>query len=391
MGRVLLSGAELLDPEAGRARQGSLLVEDARILAVLTPGAPISSDAQRIDLSGLAIAPGLLDLHHHGRVIFSGAAGLGAALLHDADTLVRHGTTGFLATTISLEPAPLATLTGSLAEVISGWRAADVATPLGIHLEGPWISALAAGAHSPRGIRDFHPSEGAEILSRGEGAVRMVTLAPELPGASELLDRLERLSVVAALGHSLATPEIVTRSMTQGARHVTHLFNAMGPMHHRQPGLAGTALAEDGLSCDLICDGVHVDARMLAVAARCKRERLVLITDRLDPPASGPADPFGAPGLSEDRGALRLEDGRLAGSRLDLASAIANARRLAGMTRIDAIAACTLRPARVLGIERERGTLRPGARADFAVLDASDRLVETWIAGRRVYRAGSPG
>jgi N-acetylglucosamine-6-phosphate deacetylase len=218
----------------------------------------------------------------------------------------------------------------------------------------------------------------------------MVTLAPELERAFALIERLGQLGIVAALGHSAASAELVTQAVTQGARHVTHLFNAMGPLHHREPGLAGAALVDDRLSCDLICDGAHVAAPMLALAARAKRDRLVLITDRLDPPAALTAGPLASGRIRDDGVAYRLEDGRLAGSRLDLGLALANARALAGMTRVEAVAACSLRPARVLGIESERGTLRPGARADLVVLDPADRVVETWIAGERVYAAG-PG
>lgn len=389
MGRILLSGAELLDPEAGRGAPGSLLLENGRILAKLPVGSPLPTDALPIELPGLALAPGFLDLHHHGRVIFSDANQLGSALLHDAISMARHGTTSFLATTVSLEPAPLADLTAELASQIADWRnPPGAAVPIGIHLEGPWINPSAAGAHAAIGVRDFAPAEGDEILARAAGAIRMVTLAPELRGASELLDRLARSGVVAALGHSLAGPEAVAQAIAQGARHVTHLFNAMGPLHHRAPGLAGIALVESRLSCDLICDGVHVDRHMLTVAVRCKGDALVLITDRLDPP-DAEARPLAAGRLLDDGTALRLQDGRLAGSRLDLASAVANARRLAGMTRIDAIAACTSRPARVLGVEAERGTFRRGARADLVVLDPEDRVVETWLAGERVYRAAS--
>ncbi len=388
MGRVLLRGAELLDPEATLPERGSLLLEEGRIAARLRPDAPDPPGARCVDLRGLALAPGFLDLHHHGRVIFAGTGELAGALLHDATSLLRHGTTGFLVTTISLGRDALPGLVGRLAELIASDPPSRASQPLGIHLEGPWINPEAAGAHSPRGIHRYDPVLDEAVWERADGRVRMVTLAPELEGAWALMERIGRFGAVASLGHSLAPADLVTQAVTRGARHVTHLFNAMGTMHHRAPGLAGAALAEDRLSCDLICDGAHVDPRLLAVAARAKRDRLVLITDRLDPPEP-PRTHSLAEDLRDDGVAYRLADGRLAGSRLDLARAVANARAMAGMSRLEAVAACTLRPARLLGLESERGTLRPGARADLVALDSADGVVETWIGGERAYAAGA--
>ena len=387
MGRLLLHGALLLDPESAAPEPGSLLLEGGRIAARLRPADPLPEDALRVDLRGLALAPGFLDLHHHGRVIFSDTDRVDRALLHDAQHLMRYGTTAFLATTISAPEAELRELVEALARAIDAVELG--ARPLGIHLEGPWINPLASGAHAPSAIRGFDPREGAELRSRAAGRLRMVTLAPELPAAGSLIDELTRAGVLVALGHSLASAEEVDRAVVRGARHVTHLFNAMGPLHHRAPGLAGAALADDRLSCDLICDGVHVDPRLVTVAARVKRERLILITDRLDPHVDeDPRDaPVGFTGLRDDGAVLRLADGRLAGSRLELAGALRNAQRLGGMTRLEAIAACSLRPARALGIESECGTLRAGARADLVILDDQDRVRETWIGGSRAYAA----
>jgi N-acetylglucosamine-6-phosphate deacetylase len=261
---------------------------------------------------------------------------------------------------------------------------------LGLHLEGPWINARAAGAQPAEETRGFNPDEGKELLSRADGLVRMVTLAPELAGADRLMDALARRSVVAAMGHSLAGRSEIDAAVKNGMTHVTHLFNAMGPLHQRDPGVAGHALADDRLTCDLICDGEHVHPRMVKLAARAKGEGHGEGQDEGE-------ITFGSGEVRDDGRALRLADGRLAGSSLTLDRAIRNARSFAAMTRLAAVAACTLRPARVLGIESERGTLRPGARADLVVLDDHDRVDETWLAGRRMYarvedaRAAEPG
>jgi N-acetylglucosamine-6-phosphate deacetylase len=381
--RLVMRNALLLDPEAPAPAPGSLLIEGGRIVARLAVSEPIAADARAIDLGGRRLAPGFIDLHFHGALAFCGAEDFAEALDDAGERLLRHGTTAFLATTVAWPGPELAAHVSRLSSLLDG-RSARAAVPIGIHLEGPWIHPGAAGAQPGGGIRTFERGEGEEVLERGGGWVRMVTLAPEIEGAPALQAALERRGIAIALGHSLARAEQVQDAVERGARHVTHLFNAMGPLHHRAPGLAGVALGDDRLTCDLICDGVHVDPAMVRVAARAKGERLILITDHIELPG-GESPGFGSGPLHDDGTAIRMADGSLAGSHLTLDRALGLVQQFAGLELLEAVAACTLRPARVLGIESERGTLRPGARADFAVLDAAGRVVETWVDGRHAW------
>jgi len=260
------------------------------------------------------------------------------------------------------------------------------ACPLGVHLEGPWISHEAAGAQPRPAIRPFGSAEDRQLIDVHHEIIKMVTLAPECEGADTLLDKLTQRSMVASLGHSRAPGKVIDAAISRGMTHVTHLFNAMGPVHHRDPGVAVRVLGEERLTCDLILDGVHVHPTIATGATRVLGDRLVLISDRVAPPPEGDRT-FGSGRLIDDGTALRLEDGRLAGSSLCLDRAVRNARSLAGLSELSAIAAATLRPARVLGIESRRGTLRVGARADFAILDSEGRVEETWVGGRRVHPA----
>jgi N-acetylglucosamine-6-phosphate deacetylase len=376
---LALENALLLDPEAAAPEAGGLLLDGARIAGRLGPAQPPPRDAERVDLGGRALAPGLLDLHYHGELVLGTPAEGAAALARTARRLLEDGVTGFLPTTVAWPEAELQERVAALAEACASAGGGGAAV-LGLHLEGPWIAAHAAGAQPPAGIRDCDPGEAERVLERAHGLVRMVTLAPELEGAAALLAQLSRRGIVAALGHSRAEAEQVGAAVAAGARHVTHLWNAMSGLHHRAPGLAGAALADDRLTCDLICDGVHVHPLAVRLAARAKRGRLLLITDRVSPGGG-----FGAGALVDDGRALRLPDGRLAGSRLTLDRAVRNAEDFAAMTQLEAVAAATLLPARLLGLERERGTLRPGARGDLVVLDAAGGVAETWLAGRRVH------
>jgi N-acetylglucosamine-6-phosphate deacetylase len=382
----LLADATLLDPEAPAPVRGGLLVEEGRIAARLPAGAGGPGDACRIDLAGAPLGPGLIDVHHHGEVVFRPADDALDALRATSASLVRHGVTGFLPTTLAWPAPELAARVESLAAALDsagGWPGAE---PLGLHLEGPWIRPEAAGAQPADGIRGIDRVEVHGLLDRAAGVVRIVTLAPELTGSAALLAELDRRGIVPALGHTLASPAQLEAAAAAGARHVTHLFNAMGTLHQRGPGVAAAVLADDRLSCDVIADGVHVHPAWLRVASRVKGEQLLLITDRLDPP-DGASQWVGSGAITRHGGAWRLADGRLAGSRLALHDAVWNCVSWSVMrTRHDALRAATLAPARLLGLEAERGTLRAGARADLVLWGEGREPLAVWVGGRLVHR-----
>ncbi|CAG0958419.1 N-acetylglucosamine-6-phosphate deacetylase [Gammaproteobacteria bacterium] len=381
MARILLRNARLLDPEAAEPRAASLLLEEGRVAALLGADASGAGDAVVIDLDGRPLAPGLIDLHWHGALPFTAPDSFADPLREASERRLAEGVTAFLPTTVVQPAAELAETVTRLAWTL-GTERWPGAVPLGLHLEGPWISPDAAGAQPSDGIRPVDPGEAREILERGSGLVRMVTLAPEVPGAEALIEELGRREVVAALGHSRAAASQVERAIEAGARHVTHLWNAMSPLHHREPGLVGCALSDERLSFDLVCDGVHVDPRVVKIGFRAGPERLILITDRVE---AVEAARIGGSMLREQGGAVRLADGRLAGSALVLDAALRNLRRFTNASLLESVKAATLRPARLLGLEAERGTFRPGARADLVFFDEAGRVLETWIAGECVY------
>ncbi|NNL66880.1 MAG: amidohydrolase family protein, partial [Myxococcales bacterium] len=289
MERILFQNGRLLDPEASDEREGfGLLVEQGRIRARIGPGEAAPESARVVDLAGRALAPGFIDVHFHGSLIFDALDAPAASLRHDAASILRHGSTAFLTTTIALGRQELGRRVEAIARAADELaEATETASVLGIHLEGPWISGQAPGAQPPDAIRAYDAAEGRAVLDAGSGCVKMVTLAPEVPGCDALVAELERRGVVRAMGHTRAGAEQASDAFDRGVRHVTHLFNAMGSFHHREPGAIGATLADERVSCDLICDGVHVHPAAVRTAARAKRDQLILITDRIDPPEGG--------------------------------------------------------------------------------------------------------
>ena len=395
----LLTNCRAVAPE-GVLDDAVVVVRDGTIVGVgqrRDPGGDPPAGAA-LDLGGLTVLPGLIDLHIHG----AGGADAHAGEIADlAAFLPRCGVTAFLPTLAAdAEERTLAALR-AVAEVRSRQGAVDGggddqpgrgALVLGAHLEGPFLNPERAGAIPPEYMRPADPATADRLLGVAPGLVRLMTLAPEVAGALELIPRLVRENVVVSIGHTTADYELARRALDAGARHTTHLFNAMTGLHHRAPGLAGAMLTDERATVELIADGEHVHPVTLALAIRAKGPAgVALVSDAVGPAGlpSGEYDWLGKRVRSDGR-TVRLPDGTLAGSlgTLDVALRTMTGRLPggAGFGLAEAALMASTVPARILGLER-KGRLVAGCDADLTALDGEGRVRLTMVGGRVVYDA----
>jgi N-acetylglucosamine-6-phosphate deacetylase len=378
---LTLGGARVVLPDRV-LDPGTVRVDGDRIVAVEPGAATQPPDA--VDLAGQWLVPGLVDLHVHG----GGGGSFPAADPDEARTAaayhLRHGTTSAVASLVSAPPEDLHRATGVLADLC------DDGTLAGIHLEGPFLAPARCGAHDPSLLRAPDLVLLDRLLTAGRGHVRHVTVAPELPGARDAIAYLRAHGVVAAIGHTDASYAQTADAFAAGARLVTHLFNAMRPLHHRDPGPVGAALADPGVVCEVIGDGVHLADQMLTVLfATLGAERIALVTDAMA--AAGCADGrYLLGGLAVDvrGGTARTAAGTIAGGTATLAGVLRRAVR-AGVPLPDAVRAATLTPARAVGLD-DLGAIASGRRADLCVLDADLRPAAVLRAGRWVSSGSWP-
>jgi N-acetylglucosamine-6-phosphate deacetylase len=376
---VVVAGGTVLTP-AGAVR-ADVAIAAGRIAGV---GPPASfGDAPEIAAAGLLVAPGLVDLQCNGAVGVD-LSSEPERLWDVAAALPRWGVTAWLPTIVT---GPAEIRRRALAVLRAGPPAGDerpFAAPLGLHFEGPFLAPERRGAHPVDRLVPPDPALPAE-----EGwsvGVALVTLAPELPGALDLVRSLAGAGIVVSAGHSSATAAETRAALDAGVGYVTHLFNAMVPLGHREPGLPGVALTDPRVRVGVIADGIHVDPAVVALAARALGDRLTLVTDAvaaLGAPA-GPvrlASQWAEVGDGDGDGAVRLPDGTLAGSTLALDRAVRNLVAFTGVPLADALAAASTTPSATLGRD-DRGTIAPGAVADLVLVEADGTLVATVAAGR---------
>lgn len=376
---TVLANARVVTPR--RVLEPGWVALDGASITGVGRGDPPAAYGDPHDLGGDHVLPGFIDLHMHG--------GGGAQITTDDPEEIlravafhrRHGTTRTLA---SLVTAPLEQMTAAvktIAEIIGSGEGATIA---GIHLEGPFLNPSKRGSHHRDHLLAPDPRALRRLLAAGDGAVRVVTLAPELPGGMDLLREVAAAGAIAAVGHTEATHDEARDAFAAGARLATHLFNAMRQFHHRDPGPAGAALADDTVTCEMINDGIHVhdEAVRIAVAA-AGADRIAFITDAT--PAAGMTDGrfhLGpVPILARDGRVTLLDGVSIAGSTLTMDAAVRHAVHAVGIPITEAATAAATTPARLLGIADRTGSIHPGRDADLVILAADLRVRTVMVAG----------
>jgi len=368
----------------GRLAAGGLVIVDSeRIAGILEPGAPPPLGPEQVlDYGDNFITPGLIDLHLHGAlgrdVIDGDVEGLRAIASHQA----RCGVTGFVPTTLS---AAMSSILGAVRSVRSASGQAMPSEILGLYLEGPFLSAKKRGAHNPDFVKPIIPEDLEALVGSSRGLKTILTVAPEAGDNLTFIPGLRERGLTVAIGHTEATYELALRSFELGVSHATHLYNAMSGFSPREPGVIGAVLDADGVTAEVIADGIHVHPASLRIAVRQKGvSRICLITDSMN--ATGLADgEYRVGGLDVvlHGGEARLKEGGvLAGSVLSLNRAVRNIIEWTGVSVSDAVRMASLTPAAVLGLDRELGSLAPGKLANLAVFDREFNVVATVVRGR---------
>ena len=379
---LYIKPAAILTPDRV-LEDGAVLVRGDRI-AALGPAAevPCPPEVRQLPANGLLLAPGFIDLQVNG-AFGSDFTAEPSAIWEVGARLPEYGVTTYLPTVVTSPPETVA----DAQEVVCqgpppGYRGA---TALGLHLEGPFLNPDKRGAHNPAYLRP--PSLPAIASWYPDQGVRLVTLAPELPGALDVVRALAARGVVVSAGHSAATLQQARAGIEAGITYGTHLFNAMPPLGHREPGLAGALLTDSRVAVGIIADGVHLHPALVALIWRAKGPGQVnLVTDAMAALGMPPGRyRLGQRDVTSDGRAARLADGRLAGCVLSLDETVRNLVDFAGCSPSEAVATVTTVPASVLGLADSYGLVAPGRRADLTLLDDKLHVVATIVAGEVVY------
>jgi N-acetylglucosamine-6-phosphate deacetylase len=391
MNGIALTAATLLTPTELIERP-LVLVDGARIAAVKSQtDASVPAGYRHLDFKEATLVPGFLDIHIHGGAGHDVMESDTRALPAIQQLLAAHGVTGYLPTTITAPLEDILPALERLADAIDRSATAGEARPptqaqpLGIHVEGPFLSHERRGVHPPEHLQKPTIALLNRMWQASRGHIKLITIAPEVEGALEVIAEAVRLGICVSIGHSDAQLDTSRAAFSAGARHATHTFNAMRPLNHRDPGILGFVLTQSHMSADIIVDGIHVAPEIVDLFFRAKGvDGAVLISDALS--ATGMPDGRYRLGAFE----FEVHDGRctahstLAGSVLTLDNAVRNLMEFAHISLQQALPSATCNPARTVGLAKDRGLLVAGASADIVVLSPQQQVIRAFARGHEV-------
>ena len=373
--RLVLLNARVVLPDA-EIDTGTVVVESGFITSVADSTAEANGEV--LDLSGLILLPGFIDVHIHGAVGIDVMDATSADLRTVSEYLATQGVTGWLPTFV---PASDQSYTSAVAAISESAKAAG-ARILGVHYEGPFVNTAQCGALHTEYFKTYSSPEDLDTLSLPESGVRMITLAPEVSGGIELVRELKARGWVISIGHTRADLEVLDAARQAGANHMTHFMNAMAPLHHRHPGPIAWGLAREDVTFDLIADGVHLDPFMLRLLVRIKgAQRISLISDAIAAAGKGDGDyHIWSETITVNNGRTSNASGSIAGSVITMLDAVRVMRSL-GLSYVDIAQMASMNPARLLSLDHECGSIEIGKRADLVALDDDGNVRLTIIAG----------
>jgi len=366
----------------------AIIVEKGKILEIKNEdemNTVILTEAEVIEAKDKFVVPGFIDIHVHGSGGSDVIDGNYEAINQIAITHSRFGTTAFLPTTMTMDKNKIIRSLKTIYEAkLRGIGGAEI---LGVNLEGPYINPKKKGAQREIDIREPSIKEFTEFNKASGNLIRLVTIAPEMPRATELIKYLRKQGIIASVGHTNATYAQTQDGIKVGLSHVTHIFNAMRGLHHREPGVVGAALTSPELTVEIIADGIHIHPIVLKIITQIREnKKIVLITDsmRATGMKEGTYD-LGGQEVTVNKGQARLKDGTLAGSVLTMDKAVKNMVSKVGISLPKAIQMASFNPAKSIGIDDKKGSLEPGKDADIVILNKNLETEVTIIAGKIVY------
>lgn len=379
-GKLLLRDATVISPNR-TIEHGSILVEDGYISSIDEAGA---TGADTIDLGGLTILPGFIDVHIHGAVGVDVMDATPDGLRKISEFLASQGVTAWVPTFVPASDENYASAVGAISHSMQD-RGARV---LGVHYEGPFVNSAQCGALHTEYFKTYSGPQALDSLPVPENAVRMITLAPEVSGGVELVRELKARGWVISIGHTRADLKVLDEACDAGARHMTHFMNAMSPLHHRSPGPIAWGLSREDVTFDLIADGIHLDPFMLRLLMKIKgRQGISLISDAIAAAGKGDGDyQIWGETISVKNGRTANASGSIAGSVISMLDAVRLMHSL-GVAYVDLAEMAAGNPARLLGLDRSCGSIEVGKRADLVALDQDDKVKLTIIGGDVAFRS----